>query len=140
MKTVAITDDAWGEIAASVPPGTPVTSLNLLRFRDDALYPADSNFPPCSGREAYYERYAAKTVPIALALGGKIVLSGSAVGHPVCPDDEHWDDISIFEYPDIAALAGLGAHPEYQRVAIHRTASLADSRLFIIVRNELLER
>ncbi len=137
MKTIAITDDAWSELAASVPPGTPVTTVNLLRFREETLYPEGSGFADCSGREAYYERYASNTVPLALALGGRILLSGSAVSHPVCPPDEHWDDILIFEYPDIAALAALGQEPSWQANAIHRTASLSDSRLFIIVRNAL---
>ena len=137
MRTIAITQDAWNDLARSVPPGTPVLTLNLLRFREETQYPAGYDYAPCGGRKAYYERYARITVPLALALGGKIVVSGSAVGHPVCPPDERWDDILIFEYPDIAALVSLGAEPDYQANAVHRTASLADSRLFIIVRGEL---
>lgn len=137
MKTIAITQDAWEDLAQSVPPGTPVLTLNLLRFRDEAQYPAGSHHAPCSGRTAYYERYANITMPIALAGRGTLVLCGSAAGHPVCPPDERWDDILMLEYPDIADLVALGAAPEYQAVAEHRTAALADSRLFIIVRNQL---
>lgn len=138
MKTIAISEDVWGELEKSVPPNTRVITLNLLRFREETQYPANCEFTPCNGREAYYKRYAAKTVPIALARGGKIVLSGSALGHPVCPPDERWDDILIFEYPNISALAGLGSEAEYKANAVHRTASLADSRLLIIARNELV--
>jgi len=135
VKTIPITSDAWDDLARSVPPGTPVLTLNLLRFREHAQYREGSEHPPCAGRTAYYERYAKITVPIAIAGGGKLILSGSAVGHPVCPPDERWDDILMFEYPDIAGLIALGAAPAYQAAAEHRTAALADSRLLIIVRN-----
>lgn len=138
MKTIAITQDAWDNLAQSVPPDTPVLTLNLLRFRDEAQYPEGTSHAPCPGRTAYYERYAHITVPIALARGGTLILSGSAAGHPVCPPDERWDDILMFEYPDIGALVALGEAPEYQAVAEHRTAALADSRLLVIVRNALV--
>lgn len=135
--TIALTADSWEELARSAPPGAPVLTINLLRFRDEALYPEGEAHPPCSGREAYYRRYAAKTVPIARAQGGVVVLNGSAIGHPLCPPGERWDAVLIFEYPDIAALIALGAHPTYQAVAIHRTAALRDSRLFIIARDSI---
>jgi len=134
MSTIAITENAWDELARSAPPGTPVLTLNLLRFRPLALYPDPAAFATCSGREAYYRRYAARTVPIAVAKGGTIILTGSAIGHPLCPPGEQWDDIMIFEYADIAALIALGQHPDYQANAVHRTAALADSRLLIIAR------
>ncbi|WP_374410044.1 DUF1330 domain-containing protein [Novosphingobium colocasiae] len=137
MQTIAITDDAWSDLSACVAPGVPIVSLNLLRFRDTALYPEGSGHAPCSGRTAYYDRYANVTVPIALTLGGKLLLSGSAVSHPVCPPGEHWDDILMLEYPDIGMLLGLGADPAYREKAIHRTAALRDSRLLVIVRSEL---
>jgi hypothetical protein len=35
-----------------IPADTPVTMLNLLRFREEANYPADSGYQPCSGLEA----------------------------------------------------------------------------------------
>jgi uncharacterized protein (DUF1330 family) len=138
MNTIAITADAWADLAQCVPPGTPVLTLNLLRFRDEAQYPTGSNHVSCSGRTAYYERYANVTVPIARAKGGKLILSGSAAGHPVCPPDEHWDDILMLEYSDIGELIALGEAPEYRAVAEHRTAALADSRLLIIIRNGLV--
>lgn len=140
MKTIAITEDSWAELAKSAPPGAPVLTLNLMRFRDRALYPDGSGFAPCTGREAYYDRYAAKTLPIALARGGKVILSGSAIGYPLCPPDERWDDILILEYSAIEELIGLGQHPEYQAVAVHRTASLEDSRLLILARHTLLKQ
>lgn len=135
MTTIAITADAWSDIERCVATGAPVITLNLLRFHETAQYVDGAGDKPCSGRVAYYERYANITMPIALTAGGKLIVSGSAVGHPVCPADEQWDDILMFEYPDITCLVALGSAPEYQAVAKHRTAALADSRLIIFTRN-----
>lgn len=137
MKTISIQADTWEKLAESIEPGTPVLTLNLLRFRDEAEYPAGSDHAPCSGRTAYYERYANVTVPAAVSRGARVVLSGSAIGNPVCPPDEHWDDILMLEYPDVSDLTNLPAAPGYQDCAIHRTAALVDWRLLVIVRNEL---
>lgn len=129
MRTVAITQEALAELAAALPRGRPITMLNLLRFRDKADYGAGDTQPPCSGKEAYFERYATAVTPMVMALGARIVWSGVARGHPVCPDDERWDDILIVEYPDLDAILGLFGDPEYQRHVVHRTAALEDSRL-----------
>lgn len=135
MKTIAISAEAWSDIEQCVAPGTPVITLNLLRFRETTQYSDGASDEPCSGRTAYYERYANITIPIALAAGGRLLVSSSAVGHPVCPPDERWDDVLMFEYPDIACLIALGAAPEYRAVAAHRTAALADSRLIVFAGN-----
>ena len=57
--------------AERMPAGEPILMLNLLRFHDQAAYPAESDQQPCSGREAYavYSRTAIKKVKTALAAG-----------------------------------------------------------------------
>ncbi|MFD2580537.1 hypothetical protein ACFSTD_22150 [Novosphingobium colocasiae] len=95
MQTIAITDDAWSDLSACVAPGVPIVSLNLLRFRDTALYPEGSGHAPCSGRTAYYDRYASVTVPIALALGGQAV--AERIGR---------------QPPDLPAGRALGRYPD----------------------------
>lgn len=133
---MTMTSDTWETLAASIPSGTPLISLNLLRFHDRTRYHEGSGHAPCSGREAYYERYASVTVPLALAGGAKVLLSGTAAGHPICPSDEQWHDFLMLEYPDIAVLMAMGAEPAYRDCIVHRDASLADWRFFITVRNE----
>ncbi|MES2493206.1 MAG: DUF1330 domain-containing protein [Pseudomonadota bacterium] len=128
VRTVEITPAAIAELAQALPSGQPVTMLNLLRFRDAAQYNGE-DLPPCSGRDAYYKRYAPVATGLVVALGGKVIWAGQAAGHTVCPPDERWDDILIVEYPDVAAIAGLFRDPAYQAVVKHRTAALVDSRL-----------
>lgn len=128
MRTVAITPEAVAELARVLPAGEPVTMLNLLRFRETAHYEGD-DLPPCSGRDAYYKRYAPVATELVVARGGKVIWAGRAAGHTVCPPDERWDDILIVEYPDSAVVAAMFNDPAYQAVVKHRTAALADSRL-----------
>ena len=128
MRTVEITPEAVAELARALPPGEPVTMLNLLCFRETAQYEGD-DLPPCSGRDAYYKRYAPVATELVVARGGKVIWAGRAAGHTVCPPDERWDDILIVEYPDVAVVAAMFNDPAYQAVVKHRTAALVDSRL-----------
>jgi hypothetical protein len=45
-------------------PDGPIVMLNLLKFRDTARYPDDSDQPPCSGRDAYarYQKIFVETL------------------------------------------------------------------------------
>ena len=128
MRTIEITSEAIAELVRMRPAHEPVTMLNLLRFHEVAQY-EDEQLPPCSGRDAYYKRYAPASTEMVKALGGKVIWAGRAVGHTVCPPDERWDDILIVEYPDAAAVATLFHNPAYQAVVKHRRAAVADSRL-----------
>ena len=128
MRTVAMTPEAVAELAQALPAGEPVTMLNLLRFRDTAQYDAEE-LPTCTGREAYYQRYVPVVAEMFMARGGKVIWTGRAAGHTICPPDERWDDILIVEYPDAATVAAMFNEPAYQTVAKHRTAALLDSRL-----------
>lgn len=136
MRTIEITREAIAEIGACVPPGTPITMLNLLRYRELAKYAAGVDLPPCSGRDAYMTRYAAAVTPMIVECGARVVWSGSVAGHPVCPVDERWDEVLIVEYPDSDAIAGLLSDPAYEAQVHHRTAALEDSRLIAMLRTE----
>lgn len=136
MRTVEITEDSIAEIAASVPPGTPVTMLNLLRYRQQAHYENGSDLPPCTGREAYMTRYAPAVTSMVIERGARIVWAGAVAGHPICPVDERWDDVLIVEYPDREVIAGMLSSPAYQAQVHHRTAALEDSRLIVMLQHQ----
>lgn len=129
MHTVEIRPEAIEELAKAFPAGQPITMLNLLRFREHAQYEVGATDVPCSGRAAYYERYAAVSTRVVGQQQGKVIWAGRVVGHSVCPPDERWDDLLIVEYPDAAALAAVFNDPAYRAVVYHRTAALIDSRL-----------
>lgn len=130
MKTVAIDFDALVEKAASLPADVPVFMLNLLKFRDQADYGDNpEGFAACSGKEAYFNRYAPVATRFVTELGGEVVWAGEAQAMLVSPPDEDWDTTLLVRYPDKEAFLALAAIPEYQDVVVHRTAALVDSRL-----------
>ena len=111
-----------------IPADRPIVMLNLLRYREQANYPADFDAAPCSGEEAY-QRYGAVAAERVASVGGRIVWSGSADLTLIGPADEEWDTVVLVEYPSTQAFAKMIAQPEYQAAAPHRTAALKDSRL-----------
>jgi uncharacterized protein (DUF1330 family) len=131
MQTVEPDPQQFLEATAGLPAGTPVTMLNLLRFRDVATYadgPAD-----CSGREAYFTRYGAESIKHVKAAGGEVVWAGEARGSLIAPPGEEWDAVLLVRYPSIEAFLGMTQDPAYLECAVHRTAALADSRLIATV-------
>ncbi|MBL6751266.1 MAG: DUF1330 domain-containing protein [Nevskia sp.] len=131
MKTVEATPQRVQQFAGAVKPDAPVIMLNLLRYRAQASFPPGSADAPCSGREAY-RRYAAKALACVQAAGGRPLFGGKVAALPIAPDDEHWDDMLLVEYPSPQAFLQMVGSPEYRAVAHLRTAALEDSRLIAI--------
>jgi uncharacterized protein (DUF1330 family) len=106
----------------------PVAMLNLLKFRRHARYAPDSGETPCSGVEAY-ARYAKLVRPILEPRGASVILTGVAwlIGRP-----DEWDRSFIVRYNHATDILNLSADPAYRKVAHHRTAALADSRLLML--------
>jgi uncharacterized protein (DUF1330 family) len=109
----------------ALPRDTPIHMLNLIRLKETAVYPDGET---CSGAEAY-RRYGEFSGPIFEALGGQIVWRGTQECMLTGPADKHWDIAFIAAYPDAAAFLAMVTNPEYQKVVVHRTVAVADSRL-----------
>ena len=130
-------------LAASqmIPEDRPVFMLNLLRYKERAVYGGRADLPPCSGREAYFGRYVPafqQVVAAVKAQGVKPCWLGSAFANVVAPAEERWDDVAIVEYPRFAAFRQVVESPEYQTQADpHRRAALADWRLIATTRLDL---
>ena len=135
MRTIEINPDAVLAAAAAIPKDQPVIMINLLRFRERADYGQRSDVSPCSGREAYYERYAPVASPLVEAEGARVFWLGKVLAGVIGPPDERWDDLLLVQYPTFSVLQKLFANPEYQAVVFHRTAALEDSRLIASATN-----
>jgi len=106
----------------------PIVMINLLRYREQAAYPAGSVHAPCSGREAY-QRYAEAATREVQATGGRLLWLGRVTATVIGPGDETWDDAILVQYPSRRAFLQMASRPEYREIAVHRTAALSDSRL-----------
>ena len=120
--------ESFSALARDVPGDTPIVMLNLLRFREQANYPDEAGYDPCSGIEAYarYSRHATKAVA---ASGGEVIWAGHALSHPITPPGEQWDHILMVRYPNVHAFLAMVMDESYQQQTIHRTAALEDARL-----------
>ena len=138
MPTTVMTPDALRAAAAAGATGQPVYMLNLLRYNERAAYDGDAGFEPCSGREAYFQRYVPAFGALAQGTGIKPFWIGKVLAGVVAPADERWDDVAIVEYPSFDAFRTLVESEAYKRTADpHRTAALADWRLIAIRQADL---
>jgi uncharacterized protein (DUF1330 family) len=120
------------EVLADLAEDKPIVMINLLRYRDRAAYPGGSGAEPCSGREAY-RRYGQVSIRLITAVGGQVIWQGSPKAVLVGAPGEQWHKALLVRYPSKRAFLEMISSPEYQAIAVHRTAALEDSRLIATV-------
>jgi len=104
---------------------TPITMVNLLKFREIANYEdADTTgAQPVSGREAY-QRYASVALSKIRQNGGSIEYLAPSEQCFVGDQQDDWDQVVIVRYPSRAAYLSGFDSPEYQAAIVHRVAGL----------------
>jgi uncharacterized protein (DUF1330 family) len=113
--------------------GQPIYMVNLLKFREKAVY-ADGRVTTLSGREAF-EIYGQAMTRMVLEAGGKFVFSGRVRGLLVGSADENWDQVAIMMYPSFKAMAGITSSPAYAEIHVHRDAGLEGQMLIETIRS-----
>ena len=129
MNSIVLREQDLLAAELQVPADLPIVMLNLVAFNSVARY-EDSAAPACSGREAYFQRYAPAFREAAAAgnvEGIRVVFVGSVAATLVGPKDQHWDAIVLVEYPNFAALRKVLESSAYKTYAEpHRKAALKD--------------
>lgn len=126
--TVNPTAGSLARLKDTFPKDTPLVMINLLRFREQALYPRGSSFDGCSGRQAY-KRYMETAMDKLSEVGGRPVWMSKAFVSVIAPEDEQWDQIFLVRYPSVDAFMTMISMPDYLAATVHREAALRDSRL-----------
>ena len=125
METVECTRAALEEAGNILGEAGPVYMVNMVRYRDQADYGAKSDLPPCSGREAYFQRYAPAFNKVAQDEDYGVFWVGNVRGVLVNPEGQAWDDIVIVRYANFKALRRILESAAYEREAApHRRAAL----------------
>ena len=127
-QTVNPTADQIKALVSSDRDGA-VVMVNLLRFREHALAPDEG----MSGADAY-GLYGQAVLPFLEAVGGKVLSAVNCEQSVIGPVEPEWHMVFIVEYPSREAFLEMVGNPEYQEVARHRTAAVADSRLILSTR------
>lgn len=118
-----------------LPRDHAVQMLNLVRLKDEAIYPDGTT---CSGAEAY-AAYGRESGPVFRELGGRIIWSGEFQLTLIGPEDEVWDIAFIAEYPSGQAFIDMLRNPVYRQAVVHRQAAVKTSRLIRMKSKEALE-
>ena len=128
MRSVDIDPKEMEALARDAQSDTPIVMINLLRYREQAEYPADFEAAACTGGEAY-GRYGALVMPLIRNYGGRPIWMGKVTDALIAPQGEAWDDAVLVQYPSRRRFLDMILSVEYQAAKPHRTAGLEDSRL-----------
>ncbi|WP_420431837.1 DUF1330 domain-containing protein [Hyphobacterium sp.] len=114
--------------------GSPVSMLNLLRFREKAAYPdgRDADLP---GKDAYF-RYAVPMTQLVLKAGGSLDFTGDMGPLLIGEIEDDWHMAAIMTYPSPRTLVEISLTPEFAEIAVHRKAGL-EGQLLIPCRTSM---
>lgn len=125
--------DALDAVERHMPKGKPVYMLNLIRYRETALYENGFDAAPCTGREAYHDRYIPLFRRIAAERLGSRVFLGAMLARLAGPTAERWDVVAVNVYADFATFRAIVDTDSYRREAEpHRLAALDGFGLFAL--------
>ncbi len=114
----------------ALPRDVPIQMLNLIRYRDLAVYPEghENAGKGWSGERAYQE-YGKTSGPIFQRVGGSVLWRGAFQTVLTGPADEHWDAAFIAQYPNAGAFLEMVTDPDYRLAVVNRQAAVQTSRL-----------
>jgi uncharacterized protein (DUF1330 family) len=115
------------------PSAEPIVMLNLLKFKDKAVY-ADGRPTTLSGREAYM-LYGAAMQKVVEKHGGKFIFSSPVQQLVIGEVETLWDVCALVEYPSAAAFAKIATSPEVAEIGVHRAAGLEGQLLIRVSPN-----
>ncbi len=102
--------------------GEPIAMLNLLKFKDKAVY-EDGRDSDLTGRDAY-RLYGKAFEEIMGPQGVKVLYSGEVRGALIGMGDDLWDAVALIQYPSTQVMLDMLRNEEYQRAQQHRAAGL----------------
>ena len=103
-------------------PEGPIYMINLLKFKDKAEY-EDRRETDLSGKEAY-ALYGKAVSELLKKYDAEAVFFGDVSFLMLGQVEELWDQVAIARYPSRGHLVKMSTSPEYQKIAVHRTAGL----------------
>jgi uncharacterized protein (DUF1330 family) len=110
----------------ALPDDTPVTMLNLMRFRERSL---DGDG---SGWDAYL-RYSRLTIRLIKAQGGTIIWTGDAEAVALgAPERHRWDYVALVRYPSRKAFLAMMNTPDYAAANVERENGCADHAIVAV--------
>ncbi|MCW2306711.1 hypothetical protein [Rhodobium gokarnense] len=117
------------EALKDVPYGSGFRVVNFLKFHPVAIYPSDYEGPSVTGEYAYWTLYIGGVAPIVGAAGGSLKHRSKAYGTIAGLPGEEWDEVAIFEWPNVQTMTSLAKHPKVIELSVHRIAATKNLRM-----------
>lgn len=102
--------------------GQPIYMVNLLKFRDRAVY-ADGRETDLTGQQAY-ALYGQAMRRLVADNGGTLIFSARVRGLLIGEVEGNWDAVGVMMYPSFQAMAAITSSPDYAAIHVHRDAGL----------------
>lgn len=122
LSEVNPTKESIKQLVADFPADTPVTMLNILRFKE--LTDAGE-----SGLKSY-QRYGVKAQEHVVKAGAKVVWAGEVISAVIGQADHMPHQVLLVEYPSVNAFLTMVLSKEYQAITSDRTMALQYGGLY----------
>lgn len=107
---------------------TPIAMVNLLKFRQEAVYADGRDAKGMSGAAAY-GLYGQVAMTKIAEVGGRMFWAAPTAQTFIGTEGDDWDMVAIVRYPSRAAFLKMLAMPDYQAASVHREAGLERTAL-----------
>lgn len=104
-------------LATEYPQDTPVTMLNILRFKEKVDGSDEA------GIDAY-RRYGANAAKHLVEANGKVIFAGEIKNVVIGDSDNMAHQILLVEYPSVKHFLNMVMSPAYQAITHDRTMAL----------------
>jgi uncharacterized protein (DUF1330 family) len=102
---------------AALPDNTPVTMVNLVKFRRDKDGKAETGWKD-------YQKYSAAVIKLIKGCGGTVIWSGTVDGVALGKlADGDWDYVVMVRYPSRRAFLDMMISSAYLEANVHREAA-----------------
>ncbi len=120
MRTLASTDN-----------GDEFLMVNLMKYREKALYPADSPWANDPDPQNANARYSEIIIPLLVKHGGHPVLLAPVVGTFIIEGEwAGWDDVAIVRYRSVRDMFEMIVDISQAGGAEHKWASMEQTQVF----------
>lgn len=111
------TKEQFRNMVAGYPKDTPVTMINILKFK------MKTDAGNESGLEAY-TRYGMNTLPFMKKAQAKLLWKGKVVNTLIGDAEDQAHVVLIVQYPTLQHFIDMTSDPEYVKVSQDRTIAL----------------
>ena len=116
---------------AAFDTGNEYLMINLIKYRDAAVYPADSAWANETDARAADSRYTQGVIKELFVRGGLPVLKSNVIGTFLLDEDwRDWDEVSIVRYRSVKDMLDMIVGMADSGLAVHKFASIEQTHVF----------